>query len=82
MTGYQLHDSETQELMGSVIITHRESSEAEAIKDLHDGWHDFNTLEETEDDHTDVDTFVQWFNEGYVTQIDRLWLEVLSEIDE
>jgi hypothetical protein len=83
MTGWQLQDSETQEVMGSVIITHRESSEIEnAEQALRDGWNDFNTLEETEEDHCDVDAFIEWFNESHVTQIDRLWLEDLSEIDE
>jgi hypothetical protein len=82
MTAYQLHDTDTQEIMGSVIITHRETNTEDAETALHDGWHDFNRAEETEDDHCDVDAFVEWFNESHVTQIERLWLEDLSEIDE
>jgi hypothetical protein len=79
MTGWQLHDTDTQEIMGSVIITHRESSEIEdAETALHDAWHDFNRAEETEDDHTDVDAFVEWFNESHVTQIERLYLEFIQ----
>jgi len=81
MTGWQLQDSETQEVMGSVIITHREPKTENPEQALRDGWNDFNTLEETEDDHCDVDAFIEWFNESHVTQIDRLWLEDLSEID-
>lgn len=78
MTGWQLHDTDTQEIMGSVIITHTEPHVEDAVTALHDGWHDFNRAEETEEDHTDVDAFVEWFNESHVTQIERLYLEYIQ----
>lgn len=81
MTGWQLHDTETQEELGSVIITHREPHIEDAETTLHDAWHDFNRLEETEDDHCDVDAFVEWFNQCHVTQIERLYLEYIQHYD-
>jgi hypothetical protein len=80
MTGYQLHDTDTQEIMGSVIIKFAAIAE-DGVVELHDGWHDFNRLEETEDDHCDVDAFVEWFNESHVTQIERLYLEFIQHYD-
>ena len=45
---------------------------------LREAWEDFNKLEETEGDHTSVDEFIIWFNEQYVTQIERLYLEFIQ----
>ena len=81
MTGYQLHDTDTQEIMGSVVITHTEPQIEHGELALHDAWHDFNRLEETEDDHTDVDAFVEWFNQCHATQIERLYLEYIQHYD-
>jgi len=81
MTGYQLHDTDTQEIMGSVIITHTEPHIEDGETTLHDAWHDFNRLEETEEDHCDVDAFVEWFNQCHATQIERLYLEYIQHYD-
>jgi len=81
MTGFQLHDTETQEVLGNVIITHSEQHVEDGQIAVHDGWHDFNRLEETDGDHTDVDEFVVWFNENYVTQIERLHLEYIQHFN-
>ena len=78
MTGFQLHDTDNQEVLGSVIITHSEPEVEDAVKTLHDAWNDFNRLEETDCDPYDVDEFVVWFNENYVTQIERLYLEYIQ----
>ena len=82
MQGYELHDTETEENLGSVVIIKRQTAKAEKIisseEALTEGWEHFNKLEETEGDHTDVDGFVEWFNTQYVTQIDRLYLEFIQ----
>jgi len=78
MTGYQLHDYETETILGSVIITKSEPL-IEAHEDaLFSAWEDFNKLEETEYDILNVDAFVNWFNENHVTQIERLYLEYIQ----
>lgn len=79
MTGYQLHDTETEEILGSVIILENEQqSTSECESELNEGWEAFNKLEEHELDNQNVDEFVEWFNENYVTQIERLFLEFIQ----
>ena len=77
MTGYQLHDAETEEILGSVFVT-KADPKANDEGVISEAWEEFNKLEETDEDHTDVDAFVVWFNEGYVTQIERLYLEFIQ----
>lgn len=78
MTAYQLHDTETEEILGSVIIIPTAKEVKSPEDELREGWVDFNRLEETEGDHTSVDEFIVWFNEQYVTQIERLYLEFIQ----
>ena len=79
MTGYELHDAESQENMGAVVITKVAPIDVEdSIEALNEAWESFNKLEETEENHLDVDAFVVWFNENYVTQIERLYLEFIQ----
>jgi hypothetical protein len=76
MVGYELHDFDTEENMGAVIILNE--NEGGSLEELTDGWEDFNKLEEHELDNTSVDDFVEWFNENYETQIERLTLEFIQ----
>ena len=78
MTGYQLHDTETQEILGSVIVTHDAPEIENASETLTEAWESFNKLEEHLGDNTNVDDFVGWFNDNYVTQIERLYLEFIQ----
>ncbi len=75
MTIYQLFDAETEEELGLVRIVSKITEEA--IEELQEAWHDFNCLEETDEDNCDVDAFVNWNNENYVTQIERVYMEFL-----
>jgi len=71
---YQLTDFETNEELGLIsIISQYQNSDDE----VNEGWVDFNQLEETELDITDIDDFVLWFNENYVTQIERVYINYL-----
>ena len=72
MIGYELRDFDTQENLGAVIILNE--NEGGSYEELTDGWEVFNKLEEHDLDNTSVDDFVEWFNENYVTQIERLTL--------
>ena len=78
MTGYQLHDSETEEILGSVIITHTQPEDEDGEEALRSAWEDYNKLEETDNDNTNVEEFVEWFNGGHVTQIERLFLDFIQ----
>jgi hypothetical protein len=72
MVGYELHDFDTEENLGAVIILNE--NEGGSLEELTDGWVDFNVAVEHELNHTSVDDFVEWFNENHVTQIERLIL--------
>jgi len=78
MVGYQLHDSETEEILGSVIVTKEDPNNYDGAT-LEEAWEGFNKLEEYEGDTKNVDEFVVWFNENYVTQVDRLYLEFIQK---
>ena len=71
---YQLTDFETEEELGLINIINPIDN---SISELKEGWTDFNQLEETDLDITDVDDFVLWFNENYITQIERIYIESL-----
>ena len=77
MTGYQLHDSDSQEILGSVIQSSFKQF-VDSQGEIEDGWEAYNKLEETEDNTKDIDAFIIWFNERYVTQIERLYLEPIQ----
>ena len=80
MKAYQLHDTETEEILGTVIVKKTPlDGKMNALPDeVHEGWVDFNQLQEHEEDHTNVDVFVEWFNKGYVTQIEVLDLDFVQ----
>lgn len=73
---YQLTDSDTGEELGIVKVTN--VGEAPNFDDeVKESWNEFHVLEEHELDNCDVDEFVEWNNENRVTQIERVFLEVL-----
>lgn len=71
MKAYQLHDSETEEILGTVLLT----SEADEV---FEAWTDYNKLEEHELDHKSVEQFVKWVNENYLTQIEELEVDFIQ----
>lgn len=73
---YQLTDSDTGEELGIVKVTN--VGEVPNFDDeVKESWNEFHVLEEHELDNCDVDEFVEWNNENRVTQIERVFLEVL-----
>ena len=78
---YQLHDSDTEEILGSVLLTNQEDSNLtfdENVNELWEGWEDYNVLQEHEKDPCDVDEFVKWFNYHYVTQIEVIDIDFIQ----
>ena len=78
---YQLHDSDTEEIFGSVLLTNQEDSNLtfdENVNELWEGWEDYNVLQEHEKDPCDVNEFVKWFNYHYVTQIEVIDIDFIQ----
>ena len=78
---YQLHDSDTEEILGSVLLTNQEDSNLtfdENVNELWVGWEDYNILQEHEKDPCDVNEFVKWFNYHYVTQIEVIDIDFIQ----
>lgn len=73
---YQLNNSDTQESLGLIKAIKLVDNLDEEIRD---SWNDFHVLEEhdLELDNCDIDDFVQWHNENYVSQIERIFVEVI-----
>lgn len=67
-----MNDFETSENLGLVFIT---SDNTGGVGELIEGWEDFNKLEEHEYDKNSIDDFITWFNESYITQIERIFIE-------
>ena len=75
MTIYQLFDFETEEELGLVNIISELTENS--VSELKEAWEDFNQLEEHELEPKNVDDFIVWNNENYVTQIERVYTEFL-----
>ena len=72
---FQLCDSETEEVLGTVLVT----NEVEPKNDeLFDGWRDFNKLGDGNISNVDIDLFVEWFNNVYETQIIKLTVNLIQ----
>lgn len=71
---YQLTDSDTQENLGLIKAIKLVDNLDEEIEQ---SWNDFHVLEEHELDNCDIADFVQWHNENYVSQIERIFVEVI-----
>ena len=80
MTAYQLHDADSEEILGSVIVTLDAKEVEDSGEAISEGWEAYNKLEETEfiEDTKEVNQFVKWFNDNYVTQIERLYIEIIQ----
>ncbi len=75
---YQLHDSESEEILGTVKVTNATECWKKEIchsTEVSESWDEFNRCEESELDNQSVDDFVIWNNENRVTQIERITLE-------
>jgi hypothetical protein len=73
---YELLDYETGESLGIVKpIGEQPFIDIDGVKEeLQKSWADFNKLEEHELDNQSVDDFVEWHNENWESQIERVFL--------
>ena len=75
---YQLHDSETEEILGTVKVTNDNECKEKNVchsTEVSESWDEYNRCEESENDSENIDEFVQWNNENRVTQIERIFIE-------
>ena len=80
---YQLHDSETEEILGTVRVINSDECTEKQIDhsiEVSESWDEFNRCEESELDFGDVDDFVYWNNENRVTQIERIFIEFCQPV--
>jgi hypothetical protein len=78
---YQLHDSETEEILGTVKVNNSTEcwkKEIEPLDEVTESWTEFNKLEEHDVNPYSVEEFVTWNNENRVTQIERIFLEFVQ----
>ena len=73
---YQLTDSENGDKLGIVKVTNV-GDVANFDEEVKESWNEFHDLEEHDLNRFDVDEFVDWHNENRVTQIERIYLEVI-----
>jgi len=75
MTYFELTDNEDFNTTLGLVFTNSDSESD--IEEIKESWHDFHVLEEHELDPYDIDDFVEWHNENYVTQIERFYVTIL-----
>lgn len=72
---FQLHDIDTEEVLGSVLII---NCTQEKESELWEGWEDYHKLQEHELDSNNVNEFVEWFNDQFVTQIECIDIDFIQ----
>ena len=84
---FELRDYVSGDTCGLVEVVNHTEGIAEMDDDMNiidpqeevqESWTEFNKLEEHELDNCSVDDFVDWHNENRVTQIERVFLEIIK----
>lgn len=73
---YQLTNSENNNILGIVKVTNV-GEVANFDEEVKESWVEFHDLEEHNLNNCDIDKFVDWHNENRVTQIERIFLEII-----
>lgn len=73
---YQLTNSENNNILGIVKVTNV-GEVANFDEEVKESWVEFHDLEEHNLNNCDIDEFVDWHNENRVTQIERIFLEII-----
>lgn len=78
MKAFQLHDSQSEEIIGTVTITNDDTQAG--IDELWDGWVKFNTSDFGDGSHDkeNMDEFVEFFNKEYDTQIEKIEMDYIQ----
>ena len=77
---FQLLDFEDELECGIVNVTNTDECTKLGIDpytDLYESWSEYNKLQEHTFDPKDVDKFVEWNNENRVTQVERVYSEII-----
>jgi len=77
---FQLLDFEDELECGVVNVTNESKCTEIGIDpftDIYESWSEYNKLQEHTFDSKDVDKFVEWNNENRVTQIERVYTEII-----
>lgn len=70
---FQLFDHDTNDILGLVNAMTNTQTHLEVEEEITESWEDFNKLEEHDLDSSNVDDFVQWHNENWGSQIERVY---------
>jgi len=78
MKGYQLHDSSTEEILGSVVVTKQNEGDSDDVFDAWGDWNCWGGAVEKDKDRESVNEFVEWYNTEYESQIEVLDLDFVQ----
>ena len=73
----ELKDYLSSDTCGLINVTHIDTN-IDPLEEVEESWTEFNKLDEHELTFDDVDDFVEWHNEGRVTQIERVFVEIVQ----
>jgi hypothetical protein len=73
----ELRDYLSSDTCGLINVTHIDTN-IDPLEEVEESWTEFNKLDEHELAFDDVDDFVEWHNEGRVTQIERVFYEIVQ----
>ena len=74
---FELRDYESGVTCGIIKVIQVDPNN-DPKEEIEESWAEFNQVEEHDLDSNSVDDFVEWHNEGRVTQIERLFVEIIQ----
>ncbi len=81
VTLFQLRDFQSEDDLGLVRVTNvQECTEKDIdIEDeIFQSWDEFNRIDELGFDPMDVETFIGWHNENNVSQLKRIYVDIVQ----
>ena len=78
---FQLRDFQSEDDLGLVhVINVKEcwEQEIDVEDEIYQSWDKFNRLQEPEFDPTDVETFIGWHNKNNVSQLERIYVDIVQ----
>lgn len=73
----ELRDYLSSDTCGLINVTHIDPN-IDPLEEVEESWTEFNREDEHELEFDNVDDFVEWHNEGRVTQIERVFYEIVQ----
>lgn len=78
---FQLNVFEEDNSVGIVRVTNVDDCNKKFVnwdEEVRESWDDFHVLEEHELDNYSIDDFVTWHNDKWVSQIERIFVEIVQ----